>query len=207
VAARGEVDPRVAVGVDLVELVEPGCEAARPAQPKVRAGSRGGVAGTPHYLGQEPVALRLERGPGRRRRGDAREPGRARHQPGEDRGVRRDGPAAGGVHVGERRAATRQLRDRRRAAGSGAGGLELDAGCGSGNITSLLLPDREQVVAVDVWDDFVAHMRARFAGAPNLAVHRYDLADPAMPEGLRGYELDSAICVNVLEHVEDHRAA
>jgi len=82
----------------------------------------------------------------------------------------------------------------------------LDAGCGSGNITSLLLPDREQVVAVDVWDDFVAHMRASFAGAPNLAVHRYDLADPAMPEGLRGYELDSAFCVNVLEHVEDHRA-
>ncbi|MFL5886423.1 MAG: class I SAM-dependent methyltransferase [Thermoleophilaceae bacterium] len=82
----------------------------------------------------------------------------------------------------------------------------LDAGCGSGNITNLLL-DREQVVAVDVWDDFVERMEAKFAGAPNVAVHRYDLADPAMVDGLRDYRLDSAICCNVLEHVEDHRQA
>jgi SAM-dependent methyltransferase len=81
----------------------------------------------------------------------------------------------------------------------------LDAGCGSGNLTSQLL-DRDQVVAVDVWDDFVGEMQKKFADAPNLAVHQYDLADPAMPEGLRRYELDSAICCNVLEHVEDHRA-
>jgi SAM-dependent methyltransferase len=81
----------------------------------------------------------------------------------------------------------------------------LDAGCGSGNITSLL-SDREQVVAVDVWDDFVRDMQRRFADTPNVAVHQYDLADPAMPEGLRDYRLDSAVCVNVLEHVEDHRA-
>ena len=82
----------------------------------------------------------------------------------------------------------------------------LDAGCGSGNITRQLL-DRDQVVAVDVWPDFVAEMEARFAGARNLAVHRFDLADPAMPRELERYELDSAICANVLEHVEDHRAA
>jgi SAM-dependent methyltransferase len=82
----------------------------------------------------------------------------------------------------------------------------LDAGCGSGNITSQLL-DREQVVAVDVWDDFVETMERRFGAASNLAVHRFDLADPAMTAALEPYRLDSAICCNVLEHVEDHRAA
>ena len=82
----------------------------------------------------------------------------------------------------------------------------LDAGCGSGNLTSQLL-DRDQVVAVDVWDDFVATMEQRFGHASNLAVHRFDLADPAMTETLRQYDLDSAMCANVLEHVEDHRAA
>jgi SAM-dependent methyltransferase len=81
----------------------------------------------------------------------------------------------------------------------------LDAGCGSGNITRLLL-DREQVVAVDEWTEFV-ELTARTLAAPNLAVHRFDLADPAMTGALRQYRLDSAICVNVLEHVEDHRAA
>jgi SAM-dependent methyltransferase len=82
----------------------------------------------------------------------------------------------------------------------------LDAGCGSGNITRQLL-DRDQVVGVDVWDDFVASMERSFTGAENLAVHQFDLADPAMTEALLPYDLDSAICANVLEHVEDHRAA
>jgi SAM-dependent methyltransferase len=86
------------------------------------------------------------------------------------------------------------------------GARVLDAGCGSGNITRQLL-DRDQVVAVDVWDDFVETMERTFAGTPNLAVHRFDLADPAMTDALIEYELDSAICVNVLEHVEDDRAA
>jgi SAM-dependent methyltransferase len=82
----------------------------------------------------------------------------------------------------------------------------LDAGCGSGNITRQLL-DRDQVVAVDVWDDFVAAMRREYADAPNVAVEQFDLSDPAMPAALERYELDSAYCVNVLEHVEDDRAA
>jgi SAM-dependent methyltransferase len=86
------------------------------------------------------------------------------------------------------------------------GARVLDAGCGSGNLTRLLL-DRDFVVGVDVWDDFVDHMQREFAGARNLAVHQFDLSDPAMPEALAQYELDSAICCNVLEHVEDHGAA
>src|SRR3712207_4990334 len=86
------------------------------------------------------------------------------------------------------------------------GSRVLDAGCGSGNITRLLL-DREQIVAVDVWEDFVEIMGGAFAEHPNVAVERFDLADPALVPALRPYELDSAVCVNVLEHVEDHRAA
>jgi SAM-dependent methyltransferase len=82
----------------------------------------------------------------------------------------------------------------------------LDAGCGSGNITRLLL-DRDQVVAVDAWDQFVALMRSQFGDRPNVAVHQFDLADPAMVEALAQHNLDSAMCVNVLEHVEDDAAA
>ena len=82
----------------------------------------------------------------------------------------------------------------------------LDAGCGSGNITHLLL-DRELVVGVDVWDDFVTLMESSVARAGNVVVHRFDLADPAMRAGLEDYRLDSAVCVNVLEHIEDDRAA
>lgn len=82
----------------------------------------------------------------------------------------------------------------------------LDAGCGSGNLTRMML-DKEQVVAVDVWPDFVETMSERFADADNLAVHRFDLSDPAMADAMVEHRLDSAYCCNVLEHVEDDGAA
>jgi SAM-dependent methyltransferase len=82
----------------------------------------------------------------------------------------------------------------------------LDAGCGSGNMTRLLL-DRDLVVAADEWDEFVSIMSESFASVDNVAVESLDLADPGMPAQLARYELDSVFCSNVLEHVEDHRAA
>jgi SAM-dependent methyltransferase len=82
----------------------------------------------------------------------------------------------------------------------------LDAGCGAGNLTRLLL-DRELVVGVDEWPDFVESVGASFAGADNVVVHSADLADPSLPAQLEQYRIDSVICSNVLEHVEDHRAA
>lgn len=86
------------------------------------------------------------------------------------------------------------------------GSRVLDAGCGSGNLSAMLL-DRQLVVGVDVWDDFVNIVGERFADRPNFRVHGFDLTDPAMAEKLREYDLDSAMSSNVLEHVEDDRAA
>jgi SAM-dependent methyltransferase len=82
----------------------------------------------------------------------------------------------------------------------------LDAGCGSGNITRLLV-DRDLVVAVDAWPAFVDIVGSSFAGVPNLRCHQFDLADAALIDALREYRLDSAMCVNVLEHVEEDRTA
>lgn len=82
----------------------------------------------------------------------------------------------------------------------------LDAGCGSGNLTQHML-DRELVVALDVWPDFVEIMSERFAGHDNLEVLSYDLADPALTPAVKALGVDSVFCCNVLEHVEDDRAA
>ena len=83
----------------------------------------------------------------------------------------------------------------------------IDAGCGAGNITRLLCEDRELVIGVDVWDEFVTLMRERFIDAQNVAVEAVDLADPAFPEVVSQHRPDSVFCANVLEHVEDDRAA
>jgi SAM-dependent methyltransferase len=82
----------------------------------------------------------------------------------------------------------------------------LDAGCGAGNLSELLL-DRELVVGVDVWDEFVDIVGRRFDNARNFRVHQFDLWDPAMVAVLRDYQLDSALSSNVLEHIEDDQGA
>ena len=82
----------------------------------------------------------------------------------------------------------------------------LDAGAGAGNLSRLLL-DRDLVVAADEWPEFVTTLRETFAGEERVAVEQADLADPNMPAALRHYGIDSVVCSNVLEHVEDHRQA
>lgn len=89
---------------------------------------------------------------------------------------------------------------------SHVGSRVLDAGCGAGNLSERLL-DRELVVGVDVWAEFVDKVARRFTHAPNFRIHRFDLTDPAMIDVLRQYRLDSAMSSNVLEHIEDDRAA
>ena len=86
------------------------------------------------------------------------------------------------------------------------GSRVLDAGCGAGNLMQLLL-DRELVVGVDEWPDFVSIVGERFAGDDHVVVHEGNLADPELPGALKKHRLDSVFCANVLEHVEDHRAA
>ena len=82
----------------------------------------------------------------------------------------------------------------------------LDAGCGSGNMTRLLL-DRELVVAIDEWDEFISIMNRSFGDVDNVAVHSLDLSDPTLPQQLARHDLDSVFCSNVLEHVENDRQA
>jgi SAM-dependent methyltransferase len=77
----------------------------------------------------------------------------------------------------------------------------IDAGCGSGNLAELLL-DREKVIGVEVWDEFIDVLRERFAGNPAFEVLHYDLEDPALVDALREQRPDSGYSANVLEHVE-----
>jgi SAM-dependent methyltransferase len=76
----------------------------------------------------------------------------------------------------------------------------LDVGCSIGNITQYYV-DRELVVGVDVIDEQLTYARQRFAGMPYEA-HHIDVSSPALLQ-FRDRQLDTAVCLNVLEHVED----
>ena len=86
----------------------------------------------------------------------------------------------------------------------GIGQRVLEIGCGTGTITSFML-DRQLVVGIDVVDDYVQATTERFADRPNVVLRRHDLTESVEP--LRGYRFDSAVSVNVFEHIGDDQAA
>jgi SAM-dependent methyltransferase len=81
----------------------------------------------------------------------------------------------------------------------------LEVGCGIGNFTGMLL-DREAVIAIDSEPDCIARLRERYPDARNLTTHTCEAGSGDLQRlGLRN--LDSCVCLNVLEHIEDDRAA
>jgi SAM-dependent methyltransferase len=86
----------------------------------------------------------------------------------------------------------------------GLGQRVLEIGCGTGTITSFMV-DRQLVVGIDVVDDYIHSTTDRFRDCPNIVVRRHDLTESIEP--LRGYHFDSAVSVNVFEHIADDAAA
>jgi len=81
----------------------------------------------------------------------------------------------------------------------------VEIGCGVGNFTGMLL-DRELVVALDIEPECIEQLRARYPDCGNLRTLVCDTNDPAFLQ-LGCDRLDSCVCLNVLEHIEDDRRA
>jgi glycosyltransferase involved in cell wall biosynthesis/phospholipid N-methyltransferase len=81
----------------------------------------------------------------------------------------------------------------------------MEMGAGIGNLSALLWSHRKRYIASDIDPEHLAHLRTRFEHRPAVQVLHADLA---RGEDFVPYEnqLDSVLCLNVLEHVEDDRA-
>ena len=86
----------------------------------------------------------------------------------------------------------------------GLGQRVLEIGCGTGTITSFLV-DRQLVVGIDVVDRYIRSTAERYRDRPNILIRRHDLTESIEP--LRGYNFDSAVSVNVFEHIANDEAA
>jgi glycosyltransferase involved in cell wall biosynthesis len=82
----------------------------------------------------------------------------------------------------------------------------FEAGCGIGNFTELLL-DRERLVCVDNDPFYVEIIRRRFGHLENIEASQGDLTRASCVEQVRTQEIDTIVSLNVLEHIEDDRAA
>ncbi len=81
----------------------------------------------------------------------------------------------------------------------------LEAGCGNGNFPSWIL-DQELVIALDNDEVMLNEMKTRFFECPSLKISKYDLADSKIKE-LAAHNIDTIICINTLEHINDDVAA
>lgn len=83
----------------------------------------------------------------------------------------------------------------------------LEVGAGIGNITAELIRDRERVIALDSKGAYLEKLRARLidsaAAAARLDTLAMGLEDERLARALAGENLDSAVLLNVLEHIED----
>ena len=85
------------------------------------------------------------------------------------------------------------------------GARVIEVGCGIGNFTETLL-DREAVLGLDVEPGCVAQFRRRFQACPNLGARVCDVGRDEFLT-LSDFRADSCVALNVLEHIEDDRAA
>jgi glycosyltransferase involved in cell wall biosynthesis len=80
----------------------------------------------------------------------------------------------------------------------------LEVGSGVGNQTRFFLDGRERIIASDVEPHYVRELIGRFGDRTNvrIASYRFPLDDAARTE-LRDERIDTIVCMNVLEHIED----
>lgn len=82
----------------------------------------------------------------------------------------------------------------------------LEVGAGIGNITRLLVPRRRRYIVSDINCDNLARLRNQFHHRPNVEVRAGDILRPECFRDLAN-RLDSVVCLNVLEHIEDDSLA
>lgn len=82
----------------------------------------------------------------------------------------------------------------------------LEIGAGMGNTTRHLCPRRKLYVATDINPEYRDHLRNRFRHRPTLHVTRLDAS---VPDDFRPFEhqMDTVVCLNVLEHIQQDAAA
>ncbi len=86
------------------------------------------------------------------------------------------------------------------------GNAVLEAGAGIGNLTLHVL-GKKRLVAVDYESSYVERLRLAYGHMTNFRAEQMDIADAEAMARL-GHEemLDSAFCINVLEHIENDAA-
>jgi len=78
----------------------------------------------------------------------------------------------------------------------------LEIGAGMGNLTRQLVAGRKRYVATDIDREHLERLSSRLSHRPNLEIAELNAACPENHAPFQG-QMDTVICLNVLEHIED----
>ena len=81
----------------------------------------------------------------------------------------------------------------------------LEIGAGMGNMSRHLCPHRRLYVATDVNSEYIDHLRNMFRHRPTVCIGKLDATNAEDFAAFAG-QMDTVVCLNVLEHIE-HDAA
>ncbi|MEP7291747.1 MAG: bifunctional glycosyltransferase/class I SAM-dependent methyltransferase [Chloroflexota bacterium] len=81
----------------------------------------------------------------------------------------------------------------------------LEIGAGIGNLTAKLC-NRESYISTDMDEMYISRLRRRFMNRPNIRMAKLDVTSSEDTMNI-GEQVDSIVCLNVLEHVPDHVTA
>jgi SAM-dependent methyltransferase len=79
----------------------------------------------------------------------------------------------------------------------------IEIGAGIGNLTGYIRA--ETVIATDYSDRYLNVLRGKYVSAAHITIDRFDLSGDD-PTRFSSEQIDTVICLNVLEHVEDDDA-
>jgi glycosyltransferase involved in cell wall biosynthesis len=82
----------------------------------------------------------------------------------------------------------------------------IEIGAGMGNLTRQLVPGRKRYVATDIDREHLDRLSNRLSHRPNLEIAELNAAFPENHAPFVG-QMDTVICLNVLEHIEDDLGA
>jgi glycosyltransferase involved in cell wall biosynthesis len=77
-----------------------------------------------------------------------------------------------------------------------------ELGSGRGNL-SKLLKDGANILVTDNREDYLEELHRRWGHLPNVRVSRLDLMNAADYKVLNEFKVDTVVCLNVLEHIQD----
>lgn len=80
-----------------------------------------------------------------------------------------------------------------------------ELGSGRGNL-SKLLKEGANVLVTDNRDEYLKELRRRWGHLPNVRVSRLDLTNAQDYSVLKDFKVDTVVCLNVLEHIEDDQS-